>query len=92
MVVEGEDVGMRERRDGTRFTLEARASIGIARDVRRQHLDGHVPSEPRVARAIDFAHAAGAERCEDLVRSEASPGGEGQSGKDYMGERRCDRD
>ena len=32
-VVEGEDVGMRERRDGTRFALEARASIGILRDV-----------------------------------------------------------
>ena len=43
----------------------------------RQDLDGHVAPEPRVPRAIDFAHTAGAERRDDLVRAEACAGGQG---------------
>ena len=34
-----------------------------------QNLDGDVAAEPRVARAIDLAHPAGAERRDDLVRA-----------------------
>ena len=47
-----------------------------ARDTK---LDRDVAIEPRVARPIHFTHAAGAEGGEDLVRAEASAGGEGQT-------------
>ena len=38
---------------------------------RRQDLDRDVAVEPCVARAVDFAHAAGGDRRDDLVRSQA---------------------
>ena len=40
---------------------------GIAGDVGGQHLDRDGPAETRVARAVDLAHAAGADAIEDLV-------------------------
>jgi len=33
----------------------------------RQNLDGHIPAELRIARAIDLPHAAFADRLDDLV-------------------------
>ena len=44
---------------------------------RRENLDGDGPVEPRVARLVDLAHAAGAEGGHDLVRAEARAGDEG---------------
>ena len=35
--------------------------------------------EPRVARLVDFAHAALAQRCDDFIWTEACTGGEGQT-------------
>jgi len=43
---------------------------------RGQRLDGDVAAEPRVARAIHFAHAARAERRDNLVGAEAAAGGD----------------
>ena len=40
-----------------------------------QDLDRHVAPEFRVAGAIHLAHAAGAERRQDLVRAKACAGG-----------------
>ena len=40
----------------------------------RQDLDRDVAIELRIAGAIDLAHSAGAERAEDLVRTEARAG------------------
>ena len=37
----------------------------------RQNLDCHVPSQRGVSRAIDLAHAAGAEAGDDLVRADS---------------------
>src|SRR5262245_12653535 len=34
---------------------------------RRQHLNGHVASQPAVARAIDFAHSACAQRGDNFI-------------------------
>ena len=65
---------MVQGRRGAGFLLEAAHAIGIFRKSGRQHLDGDVASEPRVTRAIDLAHAAGADGCEDFVRSEPSAG------------------
>ena len=57
-----------------RLALEARERVGVGREPRRQHLDRDVALEPRVARAIDLAHAARAEGRRDLVGAEASAG------------------
>ena len=39
-----------------------------------QHLDSHVPAQPRVARPIHLAHAAGTERRDNLIGSESGSG------------------
>src|SRR5262249_58732064 len=70
-VVERQDVGMRERRDRSRFVLEAPGELRVARETLRQHLDRNLASEPGVPRAVDLAHPARAERAEDLVGTEA---------------------
>ena len=48
----------------------------IVGDVRRQDLDRDRAVEPRVARLVDLAHAAGAERRHDFVGAEPAAGGE----------------
>ena len=64
---------MRERGDRLRLALEPRArDPASAANGWRQDLDRDVAVEPGVAGAIDLAHAARAERAEDLVRAEAS--------------------
>src|SRR5437764_13331973 len=65
------DVRMRQLRDRARLAVEALAQLRVGGEHIGQDLDGDDAIEPRVAGAIDFAHAAGAERCEDLVGSEA---------------------
>src|SRR5687767_11419860 len=77
--MEREDVGMRQRGDGLGFTIEARAPLGIARDRLRQNLDGDVAIEPRIAGAIDLAHATRAKRAENFVATEPAAGGQGHA-------------
>ena len=68
---------MIERAGGARLLLEApQRGRGRAANARRQHLDGDVAAEPRVARAIDLAHPAGAEQADDLVTAPARAGRE----------------
>jgi hypothetical protein len=43
----------------------------------RQNFQRDIAIEARIARAIDLAHAAGADGGQDLVRPEASTGTEG---------------
>jgi len=76
-VVQRTNVRMRERGDRARLALEAGAQVGIARDFRRKDLDRDGAIEPRVPRAIDLAHAAAAQRGEDLVGAESSAGSQG---------------
>ena len=68
------DVRMIERGEQARFAREAGAAFRIGGEVRRQDLDRHVATELAVARAIDLAHAASAERGDDpcTVRAPAS--------------------
>ena len=75
-VVDGEDVRVREGGDRLRLALEAPERVGILGEVPRQDLDRHLALELRVARAEDDAHPALAELRDDLVGSEAAPGGE----------------
>src|SRR5438128_4289970 len=68
------DVWMLQRRDSTRFTVEALAQLRIGGELRWQDLDRDRPIEPRVARAVDLAHAAGSERRDNLVWPETNAG------------------
>ena len=79
-VVDGADVRIVQRGDGARFLLEALPRFRIGRERAREHLDGNRAIEPRVARAIDLAHAAGADRGDDLVRTKACAGLERHEG------------
>ena len=67
---------MRQRRDRLRLALEPRQRVGIRGERLRQHLDRDVALELRVPRPVDLPHPARAERREDLVGTEASPGWE----------------
>ncbi len=51
---------------------ESREAVGIVQERRRQRFQRDVATEFRVAGAVDLAHAAGAERRDDLVQPEAS--------------------
>ena len=70
-VEERADVRVAERRDRPGLAVEALQELLVLREPGGEHLDRDVPAEARVARAPDFAHAAGAERSCDLVRSQA---------------------
>ena len=73
-LVDGDDVGMVEGRGGLRFLDEAAAAIRVRQAVGGEHLDGDLAVQPRVAGAIDLAHAAGAEQVENLVGAEPRAG------------------
>ncbi len=75
-VVDRQDVGVRQRGDRTRFPFEARERVRVGRHGRRDDLDRDVPLQPRVPRAIDLAHATGADGGEDFVWTESGSGGE----------------
>ena len=68
---------MVERAGGARFEFQATTLVGVSRGA-GQYLDGDLAGEggPRVARSIDFAHPAGAERADDFVGAESSAGSE----------------
>ena len=66
-VVEHADVGMIEAGNSFGFAFETLFLHGIGRKMRGKNLDGDSAVEAGVARAIDFSHAAGAERRDDFV-------------------------
>ena len=65
---------MIERRQELGFTVEAGDAIGVDGKGGGQHLDGDVAIQLRVARAIDLAHPARADRGNDRVRPEPASG------------------
>jgi hypothetical protein len=71
-VMERADVGMIQRGDGAGFAFKAFASLWVGSHVSGQDFDRHCAIQPRVARPIDFAHAARSDRSNYLVRSEPS--------------------
>jgi predicted MFS family arabinose efflux permease len=66
-LVQRRDIRVRQRCSGARLSQDAFTPIGIAGESWRHHLDRHGPAEPRIARAVDLAHPAGADSVEDLV-------------------------
>ncbi len=61
------NVRMIQGREDVRLALEAGTPIGVARDRVRQNLESHLALQLQVAGAIDLAHPARPERCQNLV-------------------------
>ena len=57
------------------LALKPREPLGVGGERLGQDLDRDVAIQLRVACAVDLAHAARAERGQDLVRAEACAGG-----------------
>ena len=66
--------GMVEAGHGARLVFETRQAFGVGGHVGRQHLERDVTSEAAVAGAVHLAHAARAERGDDLVFPEPRSG------------------
>jgi hypothetical protein len=63
-------MGVVQRGGRSRLLLEAMAAVRVVRTPRREHLDGDDAVETRITGLVHLAHATGADRGEDLVRSE----------------------
>ena len=61
---------MIERCQEPGFPLEPRQPLAIGQERVGKNLDRDLATEALVSRAIDFAHAAGAKRRDDFIRSE----------------------
>src|SRR5262245_33788668 len=68
--VHGGDVGMVQRGEQLGLALKTGETIGILRERFGQNLDGDLALQPRIRRAIDFAHSACADQAENFVRAE----------------------
>jgi hypothetical protein len=69
-VVDGEDVRVIQGGDGARLALETRDALRVGDEVGGEDFEGHAAAEPFVAREVDLAHAARAERALDAVDPE----------------------
>jgi hypothetical protein len=69
-IVQGADVRMAQLRDRFGFAVESRAEGFVPGQIRGQDLDGHRALEAGVAGLVDLAHAALAQRRDDLVRTQ----------------------
>ena len=74
-IVEVANIRMADRRDGPCLAIEALFRLARLAQMRRQNFDRDRAPQPRIARAIHFAHAAGAQRRFYLVRSIFRSGG-----------------
>ena len=66
-IVDGDDVGMIERRGCFGFLNEASFAIGICDLFRRKYLDGYEAIQMLIACLVDNAHPSFAETRENLV-------------------------
>ena len=76
--IDGRDVRMIQRGKDFSFALKAGQPVRVPRQRRREDLDGDLPFQFRIRRAIDLAHPPRSQRGEDLVRADARAWGEGQ--------------
>ena len=68
------DVRMIDRGDGHRLAAQPLARVRVSRQLAWQQLDGDLTIEPRVAGAIDLAHASSPEGGHNLVAAESRAG------------------
>lgn len=57
---DAQDVGMGQLGERLGLPFEPRESLGVVRDIARQHLDRHLPLEPLVQGTVHLAHSTGA--------------------------------
>jgi len=76
------DVGMIERSKDLRLASKSAEPLGVGDEQLRQDLDGDVPIQFRIARAIHLAHAAGPEGRQHFVGAEASTRLQGHNRRD----------
>ena len=68
---------MVERGEHLRFAPEAREPLGVEGEVTGENFQCDVALQRAVARTIHLAHAARADRRDDVVRAEAGADGKG---------------
>src|SRR6202158_4188628 len=78
-----QNVRMIERRRCPRFLLETSQSIGVRRQLFRQHLDCNFAVHALIAGAIDFAHAASAQRRDYFIGPKFCTRSEDHGRRDY---------
>lgn len=66
-VEDRDDAGMVECAGGAGFELEALPPPGVRGDLGRQDFQRHRSAEARIARPVNLAHPAGAEKGEDFI-------------------------
>jgi hypothetical protein len=71
--MDGDDVRMGQCRRGSCLLLESAARL-IVCERRRKNLQRDVTAQTDVACPIHFAHAAGGDVCQDLIRTETGAG------------------
>ena len=75
-VVDDQQIGMIKGAGRPCLGLEPPDAVGVSGDGASQRLDRDVASQPRVASAIDLAHAASADQTIDLVGTQPRAGSE----------------
>ena len=68
---------MIQRREHFGFALKPGEALRVGGKCRRQDFDRDVALQFGICRAVDLAHAAGADGRDDFVRTEPIPGGRG---------------
>ena len=69
--VDGGDVGMVQRGEDSGLTLEPGQAFGIIGEEARQNLEGYIPAELGIVRAVDLPHPALADEGGHVVMAEA---------------------
>ena len=82
-VMNGENVGVVERRHRPRLLLKAMQAVSFAGERCRKNFEGHIASQAGIRRAINFSHAACANQRLDFVRTEFSARGERHAARNY---------
>ena len=69
--VDGGDAGVVERRKKLRLAFHPRKTLGVARQLVREHLDCHLPTQALVLRTEHLAHATLADLGENAVMAQS---------------------
>jgi hypothetical protein len=70
-VEDRQDVRVVEGGNGAGLALEEGETLRVSGHLHREHLDRHVAPETRIQGAVHLPHAAGPEKLDDLVGSQA---------------------
>jgi hypothetical protein len=71
-----QNIGMIQSGHRAGFFFESMAARRVMRNIRGQHLHGDIAVQTRIASAVNLAHTSGADRSDNLVRTQARGTGE----------------